>query len=138
MTVPLKILITDSSLLAVESVKEQIDKLEKAGHSIIIDDSLKQFDFITGPNCWLLRPEVAGLFTMAVTNARKIANADQERVEQVRLTKTRKAPAKRARKVSTRSTQAETVTGSGNAGGDNDDGTLARAESRQLTFTEST
>src|SRR6185503_17087993 len=98
MTVPLKILITDSKLLAEEHVKEQIDKLEKAGHSIVIDDSLLTYDFICGPNCWLLRPEVAGLFTMAVTNARKIANADEARQQQVKETRVAKGKKRTPRK----------------------------------------
>lgn len=114
MIVPLKILITDSSLLADEGVKEQIDKLEKAGHSIVIDDSMKAYDFITGPNCWLLRAEVANLFTMAVANARKIVASDEGRqlahkewLVKNKSTKAGKAPAKRASKVSKRSTKVE-------------------------------
>src|SRR6185369_17448640 len=96
--VPLKILITDGSLLAQDTIKEQIDKLEKAGHSIVIDEGLLTYDFICGPNCWLLRPEVAGLFTMAVTNARKIANADEARQQQVKETRVAKRKKKTTRK----------------------------------------
>ncbi len=107
MIVPLKILITDSSLLADGTLAEQIAKLEKAGHSVTIDDSLKQYDFVTGPNCWLLRPEVANLFTLAVTNARKIANADIQRVEQVKVAKAGQGTTKPARKSRTRNSQVE-------------------------------
>src|SRR5690242_15381325 len=107
--VPLKILITDGSLLAQDVIKEQIDKLEKVGHTVVIDETLKQFDFICGPNCWLLRPEVANLFTMAVTNARKVANADQERVDQVKLATARKRTAKATSKTSRRKRQVEGV-----------------------------
>ncbi len=116
--VPLKILITDASLLASDVVKEQVDKLEKAGHSVVIDEGLKSFDFICGPNCWLLRPEVANLFILAVTNARKIANANQERINQVKLAKASKKPTKRAVKPRKRSTVTETETSSsGERGG---------------------
>jgi len=80
--VRLKILITDSKLFEHPDLAPQFDKLRAAGHEIVVDESLTQYDFITGPNCWLLRPEVAGLFTLAVTNARRIANADQERAKQ--------------------------------------------------------
>lgn len=103
MVVPLKILITDSSLLENEQLAEQVAKLEKAGHSIVVDDQFKAYDFITGPNCWLLRPEVAGLFTLAVTNARKVANADQKRVEQVAAAKGSKGTAGKPRKPTKRS-----------------------------------
>jgi hypothetical protein len=100
--VPLRILITDSSLLDHPDIQPQIEKLKTAGHDIVVDDGLKKYDFITGPNAWLLRPEVANLFTLAVTNARKIANADKERSEQVRTAKASKAKPKRARAASAR------------------------------------
>jgi hypothetical protein len=110
MVIPLKILLTDSSLLDNEQLVEQVAKLEKAGHSITVDDSFKQYDFVAGPNCWLLRPEVAGLFNLAVTNARKIAQADegrkrenQEWLVKERTAKASKKPAKRAGKVNSRS-----------------------------------
>lgn len=105
--VPIKVLITNSKLLEHPDINEQLDKLTKAGHAVTIDDSLAGFDFITGPNCWLLRPEVAGLFTLAVTNARKIANADKERVEQVSLAKASKRAAKGATKISKRKPKVE-------------------------------
>lgn len=133
MVVPLKIILTDSTLLADEGVKLQVDKLEKAGHSIVIDDSLKAYDFISGPNCWLLRPEVAGLFSMAVANARKVANADTQRMDQIKATKARKVATRRTNKISSRSAKAKAVTGSGGSGGENSDGTPARTGSRIFT-----
>ncbi len=108
MIVPLKILITDSSLLADGTLAEQIAKLEKAGHSVTIDDSLKQYDFVTGPNCWLLRPEVVNLFILAITNARKVkAHENKERMDQASPIKACKATAKPARKPRTRNSTVE-------------------------------
>jgi hypothetical protein len=104
--VPLRILITDSKLLEIESIKEQLDKLQKAGHLVTIDESLSTYDFITGPNCWLLRHEVAGLFTLALTNARKIANADQERVDAHHATQASKRAASKPRKGTPRTRKA--------------------------------
>jgi len=109
--VPLKILITSSKLLDHPEIKEQIEKLQKVGHEVTVDDSLSFFDFITGPNCWLLRPEVAGLFTIAITNARKVANADQERVNQVTAAKARKKPARSAKPTGPRSRKVKGVVG---------------------------
>jgi hypothetical protein len=103
MVVPLKILITDSSLLDNEQLAEQVAKLEKAGHSIVVDDSFKGYDFITGPNCWLLRPEVAGLFKLAIDNARKVANADQKRADAHSVVKASKRTTGKARKPTKRS-----------------------------------
>ena len=68
-----------------------------------MNDEYRKYDFICGGNCWYLKPEIANLFTLAVTNARRIANADQERVESVKLAKAakrkpakpRKSPAKK-------------------------------------------
>jgi len=112
--VPLKVLITNSKLLEHPDIAEQLDKMQKAGHAITIDESLSHYDFITGPNCWLLRPEVSGLFTLAVTNARRIANADQERLEQVKLTKASKRTTKSVKPAGKRSRK---VKGTGETGG---------------------
>jgi hypothetical protein len=103
--VPLKILITDPTILDHPDIDGQVDKLIKAGHDVTVDAALLQYDFICGPNCWLLRPEVAGLFTMAVTNARKVANADQKRADAHSAAKSSKKPAARAGKASSRSTK---------------------------------
>jgi hypothetical protein len=102
MVVPLKILLTDPAIADSPDIGDQIDKLTKAGHDVTIDASMLQYDFIAGPNCWLLRPEVAGLFTMAVTNARKVANADQKRADAHSVAKASKKPAKRAGKIGSR------------------------------------
>lgn len=101
--VPMRILITDSRIAEDPVVKEALDKLTKQGHEIQVDDSYRQYDFICGGNCWYLKPELANLFMLAITNARRIANADQERINQVKLTKAakqkpakpRKSPAKK-------------------------------------------
>jgi hypothetical protein len=105
MTVPLKILITDSSLLDNEQLVEQVAKLEKAGHSVTVDDKFKEYDFITGPNCWLLRPEVAGLFKLAIDNARKVANADTQRAEQAKANRDGSRTTSKVRKPAKRSTK---------------------------------
>lgn len=102
-TVPLRILITDTRIAEDPVVQEQLVKLRAQGHEITIDATYHKYDFICGGNCWYLKPEVANLFTLAVTNARKIAHADQERVNQVKLNKaakrkpsvSRKTPAKK-------------------------------------------
>jgi hypothetical protein len=106
----LKILITDSKLFEHPDLAPQLDKLRAAGHEVVIDDSLSSYDFITGPNCWLLRPEVAGLFTLAVTNARRIANADQERAKQSTVKKVVTRKPRAASTVSTRTRKNKTVT----------------------------
>ena len=94
-TVPMRILITDTRIADDPTVQLQLEKLKAQGHEITVDDSFRQYDFICGGNCWYLKPEIANLFTLAVTNARRIANADQERVESVKLAKAAKRkPAK--------------------------------------------
>ena len=98
--VPMKILITDTRIAEDPVVIEQLEKLRKQGHEILVDDAYQQYDFICGGNCWYLKPEVANLFTLAVTNARRIANADQERVDKVKLTKAAKRKPKSASKKS--------------------------------------
>lgn len=103
--VPLKILLTDSVVAEHPDIKEHVEKLIKAGHTVVIDESLKQYDFIAGPNCWLLRPEVAGLFTVAVKNARVIANADQERVDKTKADKAAQRKPRKPSKARTRNTQ---------------------------------
>lgn len=99
--VPMRILITDNRIADDPVVKEALEKLTKQGHEIQVDDSYRQYDFICGGNCWYLKPEVANLFTLAVTNARRIANADQERVDKVKLTKAAKRKPKPVSKKST-------------------------------------
>ena len=101
--VPMRILITDSRIAEDPVVKEALEKLTKQGHEIQVDDSYRQYDFICGGNCWYLKPELANLFMLAITNARKVVNENQERVESVKLakaakrkpTKPRKSPAKK-------------------------------------------
>ena len=100
-TVPMRILITDSHVAEDPVVKEALEKLTKQGHEIIIDDTYQRFDFICGGNCWYMKPELANLFTFAVANARRIAHADQERVNQVKHTQHAKRKSTQPRKGST-------------------------------------
>lgn len=69
---PMKILLTDSTLLQHPDFKPVIDEMVTQGHQITADDSLGQYQFIAGPNCWYCVPEVAALFNMAVTQGRKV------------------------------------------------------------------
>lgn len=95
-SVPLRILVTDPALLEAPELKDQIETLAAQGHSVTVEPSLLSYDFICGPNCWFLRPEVAGLFSLALNNARKVANADKTRAKQ----QTTKAGAPRKPRVS--------------------------------------
>lgn len=92
--VPMKILITDSRIAEDPVVKEALEKLAKQGHEVIVDDVYRKYDFICGGNCWYLKAELANLFMLAITNARRIANADTERVG---IVKTKKALTKKAK-----------------------------------------
>lgn len=107
-----RILLTDASLLEHEDIKPQVEALTKAGHTVEVNETLKGYDFIAGPNCWLLRPEVVGLFTIAVKQARKVANADETRKAQQQAVKkatTRKPRA--SRKAHTGDIKAESTAG---------------------------
>lgn len=105
--IPLRILVTDPKLLENEEVSEQITILQKQGHEILVDQNLLKYDFITGPNCWYLTPQVAKLFTLAVKNARRVANADQTRVEQQAAKKAATRKPRKPRKASTGGPKAE-------------------------------
>jgi len=112
MTIPLRILFTNKGLYEHPDMADQLAALRKQGHEILFDPSLDAYDFIVGPNCWFLRADVAGLFTLAVKNARRIANADTERVAQVTATKAAKTKPRRPRKVATGNPAVkETITG---------------------------
>ena len=87
-TVPMRILITDSRIADDPVVKDALEKLTKQGHEVRVDDGYQQYDFICGGNCWYLKPELANLFMLAITNARRVCHADTERVEAQRLAKT--------------------------------------------------
>lgn len=69
---PLKILLTDSTLADHPELKPIIDEMVAQGHQITADDSLSQYQFIAGPNCWYCVPEVAALFKLAVAQGRKV------------------------------------------------------------------
>jgi hypothetical protein len=81
--VPLRVLVTDPKLAEQPEMAERIEMLRKQGHTIEVGNGqLMQYDFICGPNCWLANSATMNLFVLAVNNARRIANADQERTEQ--------------------------------------------------------
>ena len=84
--VPMRFLITDSRIADNPVVKDELEKLTKQGHEIVVNDEYRKYDFICGENCWYLKPELANLFLLAVMNARRVANADQERINQVKHT----------------------------------------------------
>lgn len=105
--VPMKILITDTRIAEDPTVLEQLTKLTAQGHEIVVNDAFRQYDFICGPNCWYLKPEVANLFTLAITNARKIAQADTIRQQKAREKKIAKRNTKTPRKVRTPKTVPE-------------------------------
>jgi len=112
MTIPLRILFTNKGLYEHPDMADQLAALRKQGHEVLFDPGLDRYDFIVGPNCWFLRADVAGLFTLAVKNARRIANADTERVAQVTATKAAKTKPRRPRKVATGNPAVkETITG---------------------------
>ena len=82
----------------------------KAGHSVEVNEDLKAYDFIAGPNCWLLRPEVAGLFAVAVKQAKKVANADEARKAQQQSAKeTTKRKPRATGKAGSRSAKVKTT-----------------------------
>ena len=99
--VPMRILITDSRIADDPVVKEALEKLTKQGHEIQVNDSYREYDFICGGNCWYLKPELANLFMLAITNARKIAQADTVRQQEVKDKKIAKRNTKTPRKVRT-------------------------------------
>src|SRR3990167_11441014 len=68
--VPIRICITSSAMeqalcAGVES-GPLIETMKRQGHEFVVDETLSQYDFICGPNCWYLIPEVAALFKLAV------------------------------------------------------------------------
>lgn len=101
--VPLRVLITDPKVAELPEMAERIDMLRKQGHEISVSNGqLLEYDFICGPNCWFLNPNAMNLFVLAINNARRVANADQERAEQesvkrstARLAKKRAGTARR-------------------------------------------
>lgn len=97
-TVPMKILITDSRIAEDPLVKQAVEALVKQGHEVIVDDHYRTFDFICGGNCWYLKPSLANLFMLAITNARKVAHEDQERVQSHKLAQATKRKSAAARK----------------------------------------
>lgn len=97
--VPMRLLITDTRIAEDPTVQVQLEKLKAQGHEITVDDSYRQYDFICGGNCWYLKPEIANLFTLAVTNARKIAQADETRQQDAKEKKIAKRNTKTPRKV---------------------------------------
>ena len=75
---PTRILLTDSSLLVHPDLKPILDELIAQGHTVETNDTLSQYHFVAGPNCWYCVPEVAGLFDLALKQARKIASIEKK------------------------------------------------------------
>ena len=75
---PTRILLTDSSLLTHPDLKPILDELIAQGHTVETNDALSQYHFVAGPNCWYCVPEVAGLFDLALKQARKIASIEKK------------------------------------------------------------
>jgi len=95
---PVRILITDSSLLQHPDLKPIIDGLIEQGHIVDTNDELSKYHFVAGPNCWYVVPEVAGLFDLAIKQARKIAGIEKKAMP--KKEKAVKAPkAKKPKKV---------------------------------------
>lgn len=75
---PTRILLTDSSLLQHPDLKSLLDELIAQGHVIDTNDDLGKYHFVAGPNCWYCVPEVAGLFDLALKQARKVASIEKK------------------------------------------------------------
>lgn len=75
---PMRILLTDSRLTDHPDLKPLIDGLIEQGHIVDTNDSLSNYHFIAGPNCWYCVPEVAGLFDLALKQGRKIAGIEKK------------------------------------------------------------
>jgi hypothetical protein len=60
---------------------ERLELLRKQGHTVEIGQLL-HYDIVCGTNCWFVNIDTMNLFMLAINNARRIANADQERTEQ--------------------------------------------------------
>lgn len=91
----LRILLTDSMLLVHPDTAPIFTALKEGGHHVDVDDDL-DYDFVAGPNCWYLIPEVAALFRAAVKvggNSEDKARAVQQAVEEAPQRK----PTKRTR-----------------------------------------
>ena len=95
---PMRILLTDSTMLSHPDLKAIIDGLVEQGHTVDTNDSLSKYHFIAGPNCWYCVPEVAGLFDLALKQGRKIASIEKkalpkkEKAAKVKKPKKVKAP----------------------------------------------
>lgn len=94
---PMRILLTDSTLLTHPDLKAVIDGLIEQGHQVDHDDKLGQYHFIAGPNCWYCVPEVAGLFDLALRQGRKIASIEKKALPK----KEKVVKAKKPKKVNT-------------------------------------
>jgi hypothetical protein len=75
---PLRILLTSTALLHHQDLAQVIAKMVEQGHVVDIKPELGEYNFIGGPNCWYLVPEVAALFGLAVDNARKLATIERK------------------------------------------------------------
>lgn len=84
----MKILITDTALMTHPDFQEMFKAMVEAGHDLKFEDMA--YDFIAGPNCWYLIPEVAQLFSAAIRTAERSHVANTKRAIQ----STAKAPTK--------------------------------------------
>lgn len=75
---PTRILLTDSTVLQHPDLKPLLNELLAQGHVIDTNDELSKYHFVAGPNCWYCVPEVAGLFDLALKQARKVANIEKK------------------------------------------------------------
>lgn len=95
-SIPTRILLTDSSLLQHPDLKPLLDELVAQGHVIDTNDELGKYHFVAGPNCWYCVPEVAGLFDLALKQARKVASIEKKALPKkdkpVKVPKAKKEP----------------------------------------------
>ena len=107
---PMRILLTDSSLMDHPDLKPIIESLVEQGHVVDHNDLLSDYHFIAGPNCWYCVPEVAGLFDLALKQGRKIASIEKKALP--KKEKAVKAPkAKKPKKVKHKETELLTEAG---------------------------
>lgn len=103
---PVRILLTDSTLLQHPDAKPILDALLAQGHTIDTNDDLAQYHFVGGPNCWYMVPEVMGLFDLAVNQARKIATMEKKAMpKKAKVVKEKKPKALKVPKAKTAKTQ---------------------------------
>ena len=71
---PIRICITSPVVTEWPELVPIIAKLVEQGHVIDVNPTLEAYDFVIGPNAWYVAPDVAGLFELAIKNARVVAS----------------------------------------------------------------